>query len=490
MKLSEKAYVNKVSTICYTMITIMLSAAYLLEFVKDARGIGYTLVMTGLCLVPMIVMWIVYKRNNETPVNKYIMCVCYSVFYIFAMLTTISELTYTYIFPLMVVIMLFSNVKYSIGVCIAAGLANAIDIIYRVVTVGYAGEQIASLEIRIASVVFVSIFLILSTRCLNKLNQHKLEQVNAEKEKADKTLADTLELTGKITVGIGDVTDKMSSLGESVEIIQNSMKDVLDGSNETSEAVQKQLERTEEIQKHIAEVKDAATDINDEMRATLQEIGAGKAAIDTMAEQVEKSSEANEVVLAKMEELNVHTEQMNSIIVMITDIANKTGLLALNASIEAARAGEAGRGFAVVADEVSALASQTKEATVNITELIANIIEELSAVSGAVSQVTESNQSYAVSAQAVSESFGKIAERTEVIGKQTEEMDQSIQSLESANADIVQSIQTISAITEEVTAHSGETYNACEENGLMVNDVANIVDGLYDAAMKFESAAE
>ncbi len=490
MKLNEKAYVNKVSTICYTMITIMLSAAYLLEFVKDARGIGYTLVMMGLCLVPMIAMWMVYKRNNETSVNKYIMCICYSVFYIFAMLTTISELTYTYIFPLLVVIMLFSDVKYSAGVCLAAVVANAIDIIYRAVTVGYAGEQIASLEIRIASVVFVSIFLILSTRCLNKLNQFKLEQVNDEKEKADKTLADTLELTGKITVGIGDVTDKMNTLGESVAVIQDSMKEVLDGSSETSEAVQKQLERTEEIQKHIAEVKGTATEINDEMRATLQEISAGKSAIDTMATQVEKSSEANAVVLAKMEELNVHTEQMNSIIVMITDIANKTGLLALNASIEAARAGEAGRGFAVVADEVSALASQTKDATVNITELIANIIEELSAVSGAVNQVTESNQSYAVSAKAVSESFGKIAERTEDIGKQTEEMDQTIQSLESANADIVHSIQTISAITEEVTAHSGETYNACEENGLMVNDVANIVDGLYDAAMKFENDAE
>lgn len=490
MKLSEKAYVNKVSTICYTIISVILTAAYLLEYIKDARSIGYTIAMAVICLVPTTVIWILYKKNKEASASKYIMAGCYLPFYLFAIATTTSDLTYTYIFPMLVVMMLFSDVKYSVGVCIGTVLANIIDIIYRAVTIGYASEYIATLEIRIASVVLVCIFMVLSTRCLNKLNQNKLERVNAEKEKADKTLADTLELTGKITVGIGDVTDKMSSLGESVTIIQNSMKEVLDGSSETSEAVQKQLERTEEIQKHIAEVKDAATDINDEMRATLQEIGAGKAAIDTMAEQVEKSSEANEVVLAKMEELNVHTEQMNSIIVMITDIANKTGLLALNASIEAARAGEAGRGFAVVADEVSALASQTKEATVNITELIANIIEELSAVSGAVSQVTESNQSYAVSAQAVSESFGKIAERTEVIGKQTEEMDQSIQSLESANADIVQSIQTISAITEEVTAHSGETYNACEENGLMVNDVANIVDGLYDAAMKFENATE
>ena len=487
MKLSEKAYVNKVSTICYTMITIMLAAAYLLEYLKGARSLGYTIIISLICLVPMMVSWILYKRNTETQGIKYIMGTCYCLFYLFAITTTVSELTYTYIFPLLVVIMLFSNVKYSVCVCVGATIANAIDIVYRAVTIGYSGEQIATLEIRIASVVFVCIFLVLSTICLNRLNQHKLEQVNAQKDKADQTLADTLELTGKITTGIGEVTDKMMNLGESVAIIQDSMKEVLAGSNETSEAVQKQLERTEEIQKHISEVKGVATDINNEMHETLQEIGAGKTAIATMAAQVEKSTEANDVVLAQMEQLNVHTEQMNSIIVMITDIANKTGLLALNASIEAARAGEAGRGFAVVADEVSALANQTKTATVNITELIANIIEELSAVSGAIDQVTECNQSYAVSAKEVSESFGEIAKRTEVIGKQTEEMDRTIQSLESANADIVHSIQTISAITEEVTAHSGETYNACEENGMMVNDVANIVEELNDAAMKFES---
>lgn len=490
MELSEKAYVNKVSTICYTIISLILTVAYLLEFVKDARGVGYTVAMALICLLPVIVMWTLYKKNKETSVIKYVMAVCYPLFYIFAMITATSELTYTYIFPMLVVMMLFSDVKYSIGICVAAVIDNIIDIIYRAVTSGYSGEQIATLEIRIASVLLVCIFMILSTRCLNKLNQHKLAQVNEEKEKADKTLADTLELTGKITVGIGEVTDKMMTLGESVNVIQDSMKEVLEGSNETSESVQKQLERTEEIQKYIVEVKDAATEINGEMQAALEEINTGKTYIDTMASQVEKSTEANDVVMTQMEQLNVHTEQMNSIIVMITDIANKTGLLALNASIEAARAGEAGRGFSVVADEVSALANQTKTATVNITELIANIIEELSAVSGAVNQVTECNQSYAVSAKEVSESFGKIAERTGVIGKQTAEMDESIQALESANADIIHSIQTISAITEEVTAHSGETYNACEENGLMVNDVANIVDELNEAAMKFESKVE
>ena len=61
MKLSEKAYVNKVSTICYTIISVILSAAYLLEYIKDARSIGYTIIMFGICLGPTTLIWIFYN---------------------------------------------------------------------------------------------------------------------------------------------------------------------------------------------------------------------------------------------------------------------------------------------------------------------------------------------------------------------------------------------------------------------------------------------
>ena len=66
-------------------------------------------------------------------------------------------------------------------------------------------------------------------------------------------------------------------------------------------------------------------------------------------------------------------QEMHSIVEIISKIANQTSLLALNASIEAARAGEAGRGFSVVATEISGMATQTKDATGNIAELIQNV---------------------------------------------------------------------------------------------------------------------
>ncbi len=485
MRFSENAYINKMATTCYSVITLTLSVAYILELVKGSRSIGYVIFMLALCLVPSCANIVIYRKKKDTAAIKYVMAVGYVVFYAIAVLTTTSKFTFAYIFPMIMVMLLFSDVKYSVGVCIGAMAINIADVIKTAVTVGYTKADTADLEIRIAAVLFVSIFMIVSTICLAKVNAQRISIINEEKEKADKTLQDTLELSKKVSSGISEVTDKMNTIGASVVQIQKSMGEVSDGSNETADAVQKQLQKTEDIQQYIVEVKNTAVEINEEMKVALECVSAGKEQIDTMSEQMERSTEANDTMLQKMDALGAHAENMNTIIETITGIANKTGLLALNASIEAARAGEAGRGFAVVAGEISTLANQTKTATVNITELIANMNEDLNAVSAAVNMVTECNQSYVVSAGAVSESFGKIAGSTEVIGKQAGEMEDTIQALDNANAGIVESIQTISSITEEVSAHSGETYDACEANSVMVQEVAAIVEDLNDATKQY-----
>ena len=224
------------------------------------------------------------------------------------------------------------------------------------------------------------------------------------------------------------------------------------------------------------------------MNDTVQKVDIGRQQMDALAEQVEKSMEANHQVLDQMKALSEYTNQMNTIIETITSIANSTGMLALNASIEAARAGESGRGFAVVASQISGLANQTKSATVNITELIEHIKSELVSVEAAVDVVTESNKANAESTQVVTDNFAGITRGTEDIGNQTRELLDTVAELEAANADIVESIQTISAITEEVSAHANETYSACEANALLLESVTKSVEELSEGAQKLQAA--
>lgn len=486
--MSEKAYINRTAITCHTIIDLVLSAAYMVELLKGVRSVGYICIFAAICLVPVIAEWILYKKNPDSGLIMHIIAVCYGMLYVFALFTANSITNFVYAIPMFVVLLLYSNVRFSALFGGILFLFNILNIVYVAVTVGYAPEQIADVEIRVACILLVAVFCVLTTKCLNKMNKGKLENLNAEKDKSTQMLHDTLELAGQISQGIGQVTEKMERLDQSVSHIQGSMKEVTQGSAETADSVQQQMARTEEIQNHIAKVKQNAAIIDRGVDETTEMIQEGQKDIDTMAEQVQKSIAANDTVLSRMEDLNAQTEKMNTIIEMITGITNQTSLLSLNASIEAARAGDAGRGFAVVAGEISSLAGQTKSATVSITELIQNINAELKEVSEAIDLVTDSNKTHAVTARKVLDSFEKIAEMTKDIGLQTSAMRETVVNLETANEGIVESIQTISSITEEVSAHSSETYEACEQNSSMVSEVTAIVENLNEETKKIKKS--
>lgn len=486
MKLTEKGYVNKIGIICHGVIDMVLLLAYLLELVKGSRTPGYFAVIAVMLVLPIVAEVVCYCKNKESMVIHHIMGVCYSTLYLFAIFTTNSQNTFVYAIPMYIVITLFSDVLYCIAISAGGFLGNLVFVIYHAKTVGYTAEELPDVEIRLACMLLTGIFMVVTCMATKKVNNSKLSTINAQKDKTAEILQEVLTTAETMVQGIGEASEKMAALGESVSHIHDSMEEVSTGSTETAESVQTQMQRTEQIQNHIIKVKETAENIDRNMNLATKEVESGKENMDALTRQVEKSKEANERVQDRMQELENYTRQMNDITEAITSIAGKTGMLALNASIEAARAGEAGRGFAVVADQITGLANQTKEATVNIGALIDNINQELAAVFSAVEVVTEGNQANEASAKAVSVSFEKIMEDTQNIGKQTEDMKETVMQLESANADIVENIQTISAITEEVSAHSSETYDACEVNGRLVEAVTGIVGGLKEGAEKLK----
>ena len=157
-------------------------------------------------------------------------------------------------------------------------------------------------------------------------------------------------------------------------------------------------------------------------------------------------------VSERLRELEGHSNGISSIVSVISELAEQTNLLALNAAIEAARAGEHGRGFAVVADEVRKLAERTTTSTKEIGGMIQAIRSVSGAASQSVRQAVDLVQVGVGRADDASRTIVQIGEQSQASVHMVEEIATSIREQSAASNDIARHIERIAEMAEESSA--------------------------------------
>ncbi|MDE5778035.1 MAG: hypothetical protein K2I10_05955 [Lachnospiraceae bacterium] len=478
---------NRIAVLCFVILDLVLVLAYLAEVLKHARTIGYYFVFCILALVPLFISIGMFQRNRESELIKYSIAIGYSIFYFFIIFTTVSPAAYTYTMILGLLLISYNDKKLTLSYMGASLIANVIQIVVMGVQGQIADGDVANVEIRIASLLLFTIFMYLETQGTKQNNDMQIRQIEGEKERTTDMMQQILGISERMIEDVRTVSEKMHILETTADRTKNSMEEVTIGTNETVESIQMQLQKTEDIQRTINRVEQSSDSISNDISDTKKELESSQINIDNLIKHVNISNQANENVSKELGELSEYTDQMQSIIGLINGVAEQTGLLALNASIEAARAGEAGRGFAVVASEISNLATQTQQATVEITALIGNISNELSEVVQVIEKMIENAREQNKAANSTADSFKTISEKTQQIHQEVGQMVSLVAELTSANELIVHGIETISAATEEVTAHSNETLESSEENSAITNEVGGIIEGLSQLAQELQA---
>jgi len=264
------------------------------------------------------------------------------------------------------------------------------------------------------------------------------------------------------------VTGLNAIIGASKKVVSETVS----SSNTMSAAVEELSSSIEQVAASASEFAISVTAISEHTQRISQEAQetgnmakAGSERINSCMESMLMIEEASETTAKAIASLKEASREIVKIVQVVTDIADQTNLLSLNAAIEAARAGEYGHGFAVVAEEVRKLAEQTKSSLQEVHRLVANL---------------EAQMNTAVESTAISRD--KVHHGALVVKETTE----SLQAIVKRISDIMGQLKVISDRTQEQAALSQEIAAMTEQQSAATHGIAQSSVELADIVQTLE----
>ena len=440
-----------------TMNTV-LAAAYIAEVLKGVRSLPSYLIFLLLCLLPCVTSILAYTKQKDTSSVRYLCGGGFALLYAYVMFTSSTDLTFCYVIVMLLILLVYADKKLVSLLCTYA----------------------------LVIIILSYIFVLMSVTKIAQINDANIKKADSDRSQSDDLLQLTLKVAGDMAGNIDQVSHSTSQFRDSIAGTQTAMEDLTSGTSETAAAIQVQQQQTENIDQQVQNVSSVTAELLSSTAETSANLTASKDVMKNLVQQVQVSEASSTRVADSMEELKEYADKMQSIVALISSVASQTSLLALNASIEAARAGEAGRGFAVVAEEISSLAGQTNGATGDINQLIEHISQSISSVTDSVTELFDSNRHQSEYITSAAGYFDLIEKNTASITSGMSELKQGVDAVSDSNSQIIQSIENVSALTQEVTASAGATLAGCRTNLQSVDDIALIMQQLQENANELQ----
>ena len=282
---------------------------------------------------------------------------------------------------------------------------------------------------------------------------------------SDDELGDLTKAVNKMHINLREIIQSISENAQNVANASEEFSAVSQqigaNSEETSAQANVVSTATEQVNKGLQTVASAT----EEMSASIKEIAKNATEAAKVADGAMRTAAETNAIVAKLGESSA---EIGQVIKVITSIAQKTDLLALNATVEAARAGEVGAGFAVVANEVKELAKQTATATEDISRRIETIqadakgaVTAIASISGIISQVNDIS--------------GTIATAVEEQSATTSEMSRNVSEAARGSGEVAQNIQGVAQAAQSTSQGATDSQKAAASLALMSTQLRELV---------------
>ena len=382
-------------------------------------------------------------KGMDDKMYKWILGFGYLLFYAVIAWTSMDEMSYVFILPLISVLILYKDAKLMKYMMWATIFVLITSNLYK----GWVKDMMEFVSSIDCALQFAIVLCCYS--CTNMSIKHNLARVVETVEKvkvASNSVVDGVtvvrELAEENRVGAENVVKDMHELAGNNDVLNDKTMSSMDMTN----IIGTQVKNVAELMEQVVELIGASVEHANTSSDELEEV------VETTNKMADLSSDVEKILVEFKEEFNNVKKETST----IEGITSQTNLLALNASIEAARAGEAGKGFAVVADEIRELSSGTKTSSTRIMEALSHLEGTSEKMLESITEIVELIQLNIGKVDNASRSVTNITNDATELGQNIKVVDSAVKEVETSNETLVDNMKQVCEVMEVMTVSINE----------------------------------
>lgn len=482
-----KAKANIKARRIWLVFALLLSANYGTDVSQGGYPSTNFIIFLILCWVPFFAGDLLLRiRGKADDRYRYALVVGYGIFYTFLICTTDSPIAFTYILPVVSLLVLYKDQKFMVGCAIANIASVIVSVFYHLVVLGQntATDQ-KNYQLQIACLLLCYIGYIMSIRHLIESDGALTNSIKADLKRVVTTVEQVKTASNTIMDGITVVRELATENKHGSDIVVDGMNKLTDNNDQLQSRTASSQEMTGDIN---SQVQNVASMINDMVSLTAESGKHAKTSsvdleslVQTARTMADLSNEVEHILDAFKAEFETVKQETGT----IDSISSQTNLLALNASIEAARAGEAGKGFSVVAEQIRKLSTETKDSSGQISEALSRLDEISGKMTSSIEETLKLIQVTLEKVTQTGENVNKITQDSSLLGEHIQTIDSAMKEVESSNRQLVENMEQVSSIVETMTtciSDSDETskrmLSKYEESASNINNIENVIQEL------------
>ncbi len=482
-----KAKANIKTRRIWLVFALLLSANYGSDVSQGGYPSTNYIIFLILCWVPFFAGDLLLRiRGKADDRYRYALVIGYGIFYTFLICTTDSPIAFTYILPVVSLLVLYKDQKFMVGCAIANIASVIVSVFYHLVVLGQntATDQ-KNYQLQIACLLLCYIGYIMSIRHLIESDGALTNSIKADLKRVVTTVEQVKTASNTIMDGITVVRELATENKHGSDIVVDGMNKLTDHNGQLQSRTASSQEMTGDIN---SQVQNVASMINDMVSLTAESGKHAKTSsvdleslVQTAGTMADLSNEVEHILDAFKAEFETVKQETGT----IDSISSQTNLLALNASIEAARAGEAGKGFSVVAEQIRKLSTETKDSSGQISEALSRLDEISGKMTSSIEETLKLIQVTLEKVTQTGENVNKITQDSSLLGEHIQTIDSAMKEVESSNRQLVENMEQVSSIVETMTtciSDSDETskrmLSKYEESASNINNIENVIQEL------------